>query len=74
MIEAMPIDDPVQMQGLSICVQRMIDQRKGDYRLRSIAGVEGVVDGAGCDEQGFTAYSVYPFKRRISVFVPFGLY
>ena len=40
----------------------MIYQRKGDYRLRSIAGVEGVVDGAGCIEQGFTAYSVYPFN------------
>jgi len=41
----------------------MTDQRKGDYRLRSIAGiVEGLLTGPVVIEQGFTAYSVYTLQ------------
>lgn len=55
---------------------RIKDDRSKERRLSTAVYRGGweVVDGAGCIEQGFTAYSVYPFKRRISVSVPFGLY
>jgi hypothetical protein len=54
---------------------RIKDDRSKERRLSTAVyrGGWGVVDGAGCIEQGFTAYSVYPFKRRISVICSFRL-